>query len=198
MLVPVGMGGRADGRRRAMRWWAGWTAVAGVVLLAACGGSGGAGRGPSSGPTSASTSASASASTGGTAEPGRGAPSASGPGSTAPVASCSAGRVEVTVSPGDAVERRLCVRTGAVVSLTLRPRADNRRWTAVRSAAPAVVLVSGWRVDADGTGRATLRCASVRGGAAGITVTAKAPDVAGAARTAFTLRVSVVPYAKEG
>ena len=35
-------------------------------------------------------------------------------------------------------------------------------------------------------------------GSAGITVTAKAPDVAGAARTAFTLRVSVVPYAKEG
>ncbi|MEU2734230.1 acetyl-CoA synthetase [Streptomyces sp. NPDC007095] len=114
------------------------------------------------------------------------------------MASCSAGRVEVTVSPGDAVERRLCVRTGTVVSLTLRPRADDRRWTAVRSAAPAAVLVSGWRVDADGTGRATLRCASVRGGAAGITVTAKAPDVAGAARTAFTLRVSVVPYAKEG
>ncbi|GAX48798.1 hypothetical protein SO3561_00280 [Streptomyces olivochromogenes] len=181
-----------------MRWWAGWTAVAGVVLLAACGGSGGAGRGPSSGPTSASTSASASASTGGTAEPGRGAPSASGPGSAAAVASCFAGRVEVTVSPGDAVERRLCVRAGTVVSLTLRPRADDRRWTAVRSAAPAVVLVSGWRVDADGTGRATLRCASVRGGAAGITVTAKAPDVAGAARTAFTLRMSVVPYAKEG
>lgn len=181
-----------------MRWWAGWTAVAGVVLLAACGGSGGAGRGPSSGPPSASTSASASASTGGTAEPGRGAPSASGPGSAAPVASCFAGRVEVTVSPGDAVERRLCVRTGAMISVTLRPRADDRRWTAVRSAAPAVVLVSGWRVDADGTGRATLRCASVRGGAAGITVTAKAPDVAGAARTAFTLRVSVVPYAKEG
>ncbi|MFE2703760.1 acetyl-CoA synthetase [Streptomyces mirabilis] len=114
------------------------------------------------------------------------------------MASCFAGRVEVTVSPGDAVERRLCVRTGAMISVTLRPRADDRRWTAVRSAAPAVVLVSGWRVDADGTGRAALRCASVRGGAAGITVTAKAPDVAGAARTAFTLRVSVVPYAKEG
>ncbi|MFF4732558.1 hypothetical protein ACFY3M_46460 [Streptomyces mirabilis] len=49
------------------------------------------------------------------------------------MASCFAGRVEVTVSPGDAVERRLCVRTGAMVSVTLRPRADDRRWTAVRS-----------------------------------------------------------------
>jgi hypothetical protein len=85
-----------------------------------------------------------------------------------------------------------------VVTLTLRPRTDDRRWTAVHSSAPAFVLVSGWRIDADGTGHASLRCAGVRAGAAEITVPAKAPDVAGAARAAFTLSVSVVPYAKEG
>ncbi|WP_405721893.1 hypothetical protein OG607_10860 [Streptomyces sp. NBC_01537] len=50
----------------------------------------------------------------------------------------------------------------------------------------------------DGTGHASLRCAAVRAGAAEVTVLAKAPDVAGAARAAFTLQVSVVPYAKEG
>jgi hypothetical protein len=85
-----------------------------------------------------------------------------------------------------------------VVTLILRPRTDDRRWTAVHSSASVLVLASGWRVDADGTGHASLRCAGVRAGAAEITVLAKAPDVAGAARAAFMLRVSVVPYAKEG
>jgi hypothetical protein len=85
-----------------------------------------------------------------------------------------------------------------VVTLTLRPRTDDRRWTAVHSSAPVFVLPSGWRIDADGTAHATLSCAAVRAGAAEVTVLAKAPDVAGAARTAFTLHVSVVPYAKEG
>ncbi|MFJ5534822.1 hypothetical protein [Streptomyces sp. NPDC093261] len=53
-------------------------------------------------------------------------------------------------------------------------------------------------MDADGTAYATLRCAGTRAGRARITALAKAPDVAGAARGAFTLDVSVVPYPKEG
>ncbi|MGW5255668.1 acetyl-CoA synthetase [Streptomyces sp. NPDC004012] len=84
------------------------------------------------------------------------------------------------------------------MSLVLRPRVDDRRWTAVQSAAPAFVVASGWRVDADGTVRASLRCAGTRGGTARVIALAKAPDVAGAARAAFTLDVSVVPYPTEG
>ncbi|MCX4856203.1 acetyl-CoA synthetase [Streptomyces canus] len=113
-------------------------------------------------------------------------------------ASCVSGRAEVTFSPGDAVVQRLCLRPGAVVSLVLRPRTDDRRWTAVLSSAPAFVLASGWRVDADGTARASLRCAGTRGGTAQITARAKAPDVAGAARVAFTLHVDVLPYPTQG
>ncbi|MEU2779726.1 acetyl-CoA synthetase [Streptomyces sp. NPDC007162] len=106
--------------------------------------------------------------------------------------------MEVSVAAGEPVRRQLCVRPGTVVSLVLRPRADDRRWTGVRSSAPALVVVSGWRVDADGTARATLRSAGTRGGRAEVTAQAKAPDVAGAARVAFTLDVAVVPYAREG
>jgi hypothetical protein len=106
--------------------------------------------------------------------------------------------VQVTVSPGDSPVRQLCVRPGTVVSLVLEPRVDDRRWTAVHSSAVAFVVAAGWRVDADGTARATLRCAGARGGTAKVTVLAKAPDVAGAARAAFTLNMSVVPYPKEG
>ncbi|MFF3517014.1 acetyl-CoA synthetase [Streptomyces sp. NPDC002573] len=85
-----------------------------------------------------------------------------------------------------------------MVSLVLKPRVDDRRWTAVQSAAPVFVVASGWRVEADGTARASLRCAGTRGGTAKVTALAKAPDVAGAARAAFTLDVSVVPYPTEG
>jgi hypothetical protein len=53
-------------------------------------------------------------------------------------------------------------------------------------------------VDGEGTGRAELRCAATRGGTAEVVAPAKASDVAGAARAAFTLRVSVVPYPREG
>ncbi|MET7457621.1 hypothetical protein ABZT03_38380 [Streptomyces sp. NPDC005574] len=125
-------------------------------------------------------------------------PSTSPPASSAPTGGCVAGHVEITVHPGDAVERRLCARPGTVVSLVLRPREDDRRWTDVRSSAPAFVLAYGWRTDPDGTAHAVLRCAGGRGGAAAVTVRAKAPDVAGAARAGFTLHVSVVPYAREG
>lgn len=58
--------------------------------------------------------------------------------------------------------------------------------------------VSGWQLDADGTAHASLRCAGTRGGTARITATAKAPDVAGAARGAFTLHMDVVPYTTQG
>ncbi|MFI5793179.1 acetyl-CoA synthetase [Streptomyces sp. NPDC051677] len=85
-----------------------------------------------------------------------------------------------------------------MVSLVLRPRTDDKRWTAVQSSAPVFVLVSGWRLDADGTAHATLRAAGTRGGGAKVTALAKAPDVAGAAKAAFTLNVDVVPYAREG
>ncbi|KUN29822.1 acetyl-CoA synthetase [Streptomyces antibioticus] len=92
----------------------------------------------------------------------------------------------------------MCVRPGTVISLVLKPRTDDKRWTAARSSAPAFVLVSGWRVDADGTAHASLRCAGTRGGSAEVTASAKAPDVAGAARVAFTLDVDVVRYPQEG
>ncbi|MFF8406823.1 acetyl-CoA synthetase [Streptomyces sp. NPDC015684] len=120
------------------------------------------------------------------------------PGSSAASGRCLAGRAELAVSPGDPVRRRLCVRPGTVVTLVLRPRPDDKRWKTVRSSAPALVVASGWRLDADGTAHATLRCAGTRGGEALVTVTAGAPDVAGAARPAFTLDVRVVPYAREG
>jgi hypothetical protein len=106
--------------------------------------------------------------------------------------------VKVTVSPGDPARRQVCVRPGAVVSLVLRPRTDGERWTAVRSSAPAFVLPSGWQLDADGTARASLRCAGTRGGAADITALAKEPDLAGAGRLAFTLQVNVVPHTTAG
>ncbi|WP_327432933.1 acetyl-CoA synthetase [Streptomyces sp. NBC_01236] len=111
---------------------------------------------------------------------------------------CAAGHAEVTVSPGDAADQRLCVRPGTMVSLVLKPRTDDKRWTALQSSAPVFVLASGWQLDADGTARASLRCAGARGGTAEITALAKAPDVAGAARVAFTLHVSVVPYTTQG
>ncbi|MFI6626095.1 acetyl-CoA synthetase [Streptomyces sp. NPDC050528] len=80
----------------------------------------------------------------------------------------------------------------------LRPRTDDKRWTAVRSSAPGLVLASGWRVDTDGTVHASLRCAGTRGGTAEVTASAKAPDLAGAARVALTLHLSVVPYTTQG
>ncbi|KUJ34773.1 acetyl-CoA synthetase [Streptomyces sp. NRRL F-5122] len=106
--------------------------------------------------------------------------------------------MKVAVSPGDRGGRQLCVRPGTGISLVLQPRADDKRWTGVRSSAPVFVLVSGWWVDADGTAHATLRCAGTRAGKAKITGLAKAPDVAGAADGAFTLDISVVPYPREG
>ncbi|MHB9863197.1 acetyl-CoA synthetase [Streptomyces sp. YIM S03343] len=68
----------------------------------------------------------------------------------------------------------------------------------MRSSAPVFVLVSGRRLDADGTAHATLRSAGTRGGSAYVTALAKAPDVAGAARVAFTLDVKVTWYTQEG
>lgn len=68
----------------------------------------------------------------------------------------------------------------------------------MRSSVPAFAVVSGWKASAEGAARASLRCAGTRGGTARITATAKAPDVAGAARVAFTLDVSVLPYTTQG
>ncbi|MGW2615077.1 acetyl-CoA synthetase [Streptomyces sp. NPDC001500] len=90
------------------------------------------------------------------------------------------------------------MRPGTVVSLVLRPRTDDKRWTAVRSSAPALVTASGWSVDADGAAHASLRCVGARGGSARITALAKAPDVAGAARVTFTLDLTVTPPTREG
>ncbi|MEV5841241.1 hypothetical protein AB0M32_04650 [Streptomyces sp. NPDC051985] len=183
-----------------MRWAAGGWIVAGVCVLAACGGSAGApaaGRSATPSGGTAPRTAGTSSRTGGTSPRPSAAASSAGPGPSA-AGGCLGGRVEVVVRPGDGTGRRLCVRPGAVVSLVLGARSDDRRWTAVRSSAPAFVVVSGWRVGADGTGYATLRCAGARGGAARVTVSAKAPDVAGAAGVAFTLDVRVVPYGREG
>ncbi|MFI7400769.1 hypothetical protein ACIBW9_09800 [Streptomyces sp. NPDC049541] len=182
-----------------MRWWSGARVIAGMVVLAACGTSAGGG---STGPASASGSNSARPSpTAPTATPA--SPSGPGPSRSAtppstPARHCAAGHTEISVAPGDAVERRLCVRPGTVISLVLRPRTDDKRWKAVNTSAPALVPASGWRLDADGTAHATLRCAGTRGGEAVVTALAKAPDVAGAARAAFTLRISVVPYTTQG
>jgi hypothetical protein len=133
---------------------------------------------------------------------GCGAPARSGPDAaqspSAAGRTAAAGHVEVRIRPGDAVGRRLCVRPGAVVSLVLEPRLDDKRWTGVRSSVPALVLVSGRRMDADGTAHASLRCAGTRGGTAEVTAPAKAPDVAGAARVAFTLHVDVLPHTTRG
>ena len=179
-----------------MRWLAGGCVVAMVVALAGCHGSGSGGSAGSSAgaPTHppGSSPATPSVSSGG------GSPSVSATGSPGAPGSCAAGHAEVVVGPGDGVARRLCVRPGTVVSLVLRPRVDDKRWTAVRSSAPVFVLVSGWRVDPDGTARASLRCAGARAGAAEVIASAKAPDVAGAVRVAFTLHVSVVPYTTQG
>jgi len=181
-----------------MRWWAGGWMVAVVVVLAGCHASEGGGSvgGPSE--SSGSTGPSTSASTHTSGVPTGGSPSVSATNSSASPGSCAAGHAEVVVSPGDAVVQRLCVRPGTVVSLVLRPRSDDKRWTAVRSSAPALVVASGWRVDVDGTAHASLRCAGTRGGTADVTASAKAPDVAGAARVVFTLHVSVVPYTTQG
>ena len=84
------------------------------------------------------------------------------------------------------------------MSLVFQPRNDDKRWTGLLSSAPAFVLVSGWGVAADGSARASLRCAGTRGGTARLTATARAPDVAGAARVVFTLHVNVVPYTTQG
>jgi hypothetical protein len=186
-----------------MRWWAGVWAVAGVAVLVACGTSAG-GPGPSDRTTSGGAPTRTSAvptpvpSVSPTGESPSRNPSASATAPPPSTASCVSGRAEVTVGPGDAVVQRLCARPGTVLSLVLKPRADDRRWTAALSSAPVFVLVSGWEVDGDGTARAALRCAGTRGGTAEITVRAKAPDVAGAARVAFTLHVDVRPRTTQG
>ncbi|MEU6260745.1 hypothetical protein [Streptomyces sp. NPDC047043] len=179
-----------------MRWWSWAWMIAGTVVLAACGtsaGGGAAGRpseSTSPGPSSTAPTRSVSPSTPTPSE------SATTPSSSA--GNCTAGHASVSVAPGDPVDQRLCVRPGTTVSLVLRPRADDKRWTAVHSSAPVFVQVAGWRPDPDGTARASLRCAGTRGGTAEITALAKAPDVAGAARAVFTLHVSVVPYTTQG
>jgi len=186
-----------------MRWWTAgcmtFAMISGTVVLAACGtsaGGGAAGGASASGSGSARPSSAAPAQT--SASPGGGSPSKSATAPSTSAGSCAAGHAEVGVAPGDTVVRRLCVRPGTVVSLVLRPRNDDKRWTAVHSSAPALVQASGWRLEADGTARASLRCTGTRGGTAEITALAKAPDVAGAARGAFTLRVSVLPYPTQG
>jgi hypothetical protein len=187
-----------------MRWWAKAWMVAGVFVLVACSTSAGDGSaGATSGSGSAEPSTHAPAPT--SAPPSTAPTSSNGPSpaasATAPSASagsCATGHTGVTVSPGDKPVRELCVRPGTVVSLVLQPRNDDKRWTGVLSSAPVFVLVSGWKVAADGTARASLRCAGTRGGTANVTASAKSPDVAGAARVAFTLHMSVVPYTTQG
>lgn len=186
-----------------MRGWAGAWVIAGVVVLVACGGSSGGASGggsatPSTGASrSASGAPSARSSTAPTESPTGPSPSASASVTSSPK-SCAGRHVEVTVAPGDPVRQQVCVRPGTVVSLVLRPRTDGKRWTALRSSAPALVQPSAWQLGADGTARASLRCAGTRGGAAGVTVLAKEPDLAGTGGVAFTLQVNVVPHTTAG
>ncbi|MFJ6833863.1 hypothetical protein [Streptomyces sp. NPDC091209] len=187
--------------------------VAGVLVLAACGapaGGGSTGGGStgepsgsrstgSPGPTADTpTRASAGPSSTTPTRPTGNSPSAPAPSPSGSPGTCAAGHAKVDVTPGDAPERHLCVRPGTTVSLLLLPRNDDKRWTGALSSAPAFALVSGWKVAADGTARASVRCAGTRGGTADVTVSAKAPDVAGAPRVAFTLHVKVVPYTTQG
>ncbi|MFJ9150429.1 hypothetical protein ACIRP7_20640 [Streptomyces sp. NPDC102270] len=184
----------------------GWV-IAGMVVLMACGGSSGGPSGsgsatPSTGaPTSESgaprTTPAASPSVSPTASPTGRSPSASASAPSSPK-TCATGHVDVTVSPDDPPRQQVCVRPGTTVSLVLRPRTDGKRWTAVRSSARVFVLPSGWQLDADGTARASLRCAGTRGGAADITALAKEPDLAGTGSVAFTLQVNVVPHTTAG
>ncbi len=168
MLVFVGM---VDRRRRAMRWWAGWTAVAGA----------GAARGvrwigrrrpgavvrnaPVRPATSVSTSASASASTvDGGAGQGHRPRRAPDPPRRWPVASPAGGGYRVARGRG----RTAVVRAGTGGGLW-SPCGRVRTTGAGRpsaGAAPAVVLVSGWRVDAP-TGPAVPPCAARAYGAGG-------------------------------
>ncbi|WP_405970011.1 hypothetical protein [Streptomyces sp. NBC_00988] len=180
-----------------MRRWAGGWVVVGMVILAACSSS--AGGGSAGGPSgSSSAGSSTGAPTHTSAAPSATPTEGSPPTSSASAESCVAGHVNVTVSPGDAVEQRLCVRPGTVVSLVLKSRTDDKRWTVLLSSAPVFVVVAGWQPAKDGSARASLRCAGTRGGIARITAMAKVPDVAGAARVVFTLYVSVVPYPRQG
>ncbi|SEE20201.1 hypothetical protein SAMN05216532_7313 [Streptomyces sp. 2231.1] len=182
-----------------MRWWTLGGAVAAIVVVAGCGassergGQAGASAGGSARQPESASSAQRSSPPGPPVSPG-----VSVPGSSAVPGRCLAGRAELAVSPGDPVRRRLCVRPGTVVTLVLRPRVDDKRWERVRSSAPALVVASGWRLEADGTAHAALRSAGARGGEARVTVAARAPDVAGAARPVFTMDVRVVPYPREG
>ncbi|MBP2049990.1 hypothetical protein J2Z21_002926 [Streptomyces griseochromogenes] len=194
-----------------MRWCgAAWVTAAVVVLLAGCGASGGGGSaahtgapesGGGSGPSDSGSAGTGPSDSGSLGPSPSTHTAASPPSPAAPSPSagkCAAGHGEVAVSPGDPVRRELCVRPGTVVTLVLRPRVDDKRWTGVESSAPALVVPTGWRVEADGTAHAALRCAGTRGGAARVTVSAKAPDVAGAPQGVFTLDLSVVPYARNG
>ncbi|MCL6669236.1 hypothetical protein [Streptomyces panaciradicis] len=181
-----------------MRWWTGAWVLAAVLALAACGSSDGGGRASGSPSGSPSTEPTSGTPAPPSPTPSSSAPSASAASPSPSATGCVAGLTRVTVEPGDPVQRRLCVRPGTVISLVLRPRVDDKRWTDVRSSAPVFVVVTGWRVDADGTAHATLRSAGTRGGSARVTAPAKAPDVAGAARVAFTLDVTVTPYPREG
>jgi hypothetical protein len=190
--------------------WLGAVLIVLSCLLTACGSSGGSSEAdsspshPSARPVTPTPSASSSSTpilpTSPHSTPSTKAPSSppkeppTHPGTASASPGCVAGHAQVTVSPGDAPEQRLCVRPGAVVSLVLKPRADDKRWTAVQSSAPVFVVASGWQLDGRGNAHASLRCAGTRGGTAKVTALAKAPDVAGAAKAAFTLDVSVVPY----
>jgi len=184
-----------------MRWWRiGGCVIALVGVLAGCGTSdtgGSATQGPSESP-SGRTPAGSPTATSSSVTPSSQAPSASASPPPASGAGCVAGRAQITVSPGDPVRRPVCVRPGTVVSLVLSPRTDGKRWTAVRSSAPALVLVTGRQVAADGTAHVSLRAAGTRGGSAEITVSAKEPDLAGTGGVGFTLAVTVTPYAREG
>jgi hypothetical protein len=190
-----------------MRWWtAGWM-VAGVVALAACSASPGnrsAGAPSENHSMEPTTSSAPPASPVPAAPPSTRTQSPTGPSPSAPAPSsspsatgCVAGQTEITITPSDPPRRQLCARPGTTVSRVLQPRTDHKRWKAVHSSAPIFVLVSGWRVDADGTAHASLRCAGTRGGSAIITALAKAPAASGSAHGVFALDMTVIHYARE-
>lgn len=117
--------------------------IGAIGMLSACAGT------PSAGGASvAPSSAGVSASPGVSSSPGR--PSAT------PGSSCPSDRLTIVVEGGNLVSADQCVHENALVDLTFHP-VLGYKWSTVNSSDDSRCKVTSARVDADGTGHATLR-----------------------------------------